>query len=72
MSFIEIRGDLIRKEDISGLTRVEGKYPWNGKTHWDIEVHLQGTTVCWEFDSECKRNMEFSRIADELKERRCG
>lgn len=67
MSFIEIKGDLVRKEDISGLTRVERKYPWNGKTHYDIEVHLQGTTVCLEFDSEFERNTEFARIANELK-----
>lgn len=67
MSFIEIKYGIVRKEDVSGLTRTRGKYPWNGKTHYDIEVHLQGTTVCLEFDSEFERNTEFTRIANEFK-----
>lgn len=71
MSFIEINYGIVRKESISGLTRAKGQYPWNGKTHWDIEVHLQGTKVCLEFDSESVRNAEFSRIADELERKDC-
>ena len=66
-SFIEIKYGIVKKESVSGLTRTRGKYPWNGETHWDIEVHLQGTTVCLEFDSESERNTEFNRIANELK-----
>lgn len=66
-SFIKIDYGIVRKESISGLTRAKGQDPWNGKTHWDIEVHLQGTTVCLEFDSESERNTEFTRIANELK-----
>lgn len=66
-SFIEINYGIVRKESISCLTRAKGQHPWNGKTHWDIEVYLQGTTVCLEFDSEFERNTEFNRIANELK-----
>ena len=71
MSFIKIDYGIVRKESISGLTRAKGQYPWNGKTHWDIEVHLQGTKVCLEFDSECERNTEFTRIANELERKDC-
>ena len=67
MSFIEIKYGIVRKEDVSGLTRTRGQYPWNGKTHYDIEVHLQGTTVCLEFDSEFERDTELARLANELK-----
>ena len=66
-SFIKIDYGIVKKEAISGLTRAKGQYPWNGNTHWDIEVHLQGTKVCLEFDSESVRNTEFNRIANELK-----
>ena len=69
MSFIEIKYGIVRKEDISGLIRTRGQYPWNGETHYDIEVHLQGTKVCLEFDSEVERSTEFNRIADELKKK---
>lgn len=41
--------------------------PWNGKVHYDIVIHLQGTKVCLEFDSEVERSAEFNRIAEELK-----
>ena len=71
MSFIEIKYGLVRKEAVSGLTKAKGEYPWNGKTHWDIEVHLQGTKVCLEFDSEFERNTEFNRITDELERKDC-
>lgn len=71
MSFIEINYGLVRKEAVSCLIRTIGKYPWNGKTHYDIEVHLQGTKVCLEFDSEFERSTEFNRIADELKRKDC-
>ena len=71
MSFIKIDYGIVRKESISGLTRAKGQYPWNGKTHWDIEVHLQGTKVCLEFDSEIERNTEFTRIANELERKDC-
>ena len=71
MSFIKIDYGIVRKEAVSGLTRAKGEYPWNGKTHWDIEVHLQGTKVCLKFNSEFERNTEFSRIADELERKDC-
>ena len=71
MSFIKIYYGIVRKEAVTGLTRVRGKYPWNGKTHYDIEVHLQGTKVCLEFDSEFERNTEFNRIANELEVKDC-
>lgn len=67
MDFIEISYGLVRKEAITGLIRSKGQYPWNGKVHYDIEVHLQGTEVCLEFDSEFKRGEEFNRIAKELE-----
>ena len=70
MSFIRINYGLVRKEAVSGLTKVRGQYPWNGKKHYDIEVHLQGTKVCLEFDSEFERNTEFNRIANELEKKR--
>ena len=41
--------------------------PWNGKVHYGIVIHLQGTKVCLEFDSEVERSAEFNRIAEELK-----
>ena len=40
---------------------------WNGKVHYDIVIHLQGTKVCLEFDLEVERSAEFNRIAEELK-----
>ena len=71
MSFIKIDYGLVRKDAITGLTREKGQYPWNGKTHYDIVVHLQGTKVCLEYDSESERREEFNRIADELVRKDC-
>lgn len=71
MSFIRIDYGLVRKDAITGLTREKGQYPWNGNTHYDIVVHLQGTKVCLEYDSESERREEFNRIADELERKDC-
>lgn len=71
MSFIKIDYGLVRKDAITGLTREKGKYPWNGKMHYDIVVHLQGTKVCLEYDSEIERREEFNRIAEELERKDC-
>lgn len=67
MSFIETDYGLVRKDAITGLIRVREAYPWNGKTHYNIEIHLQGTTVCLKYDSEFERKEKFDRIANELK-----
>lgn len=45
MDFIKINYGLVRKDAITGLIRERGQYPWNGNTHYDIVVHLQGTEV---------------------------
>lgn len=67
MSFIETSYGLVRKDAITCLERTGGTYPWNGKKHHDIEIHLNGTKVCLEFNSEVERKAEFDRIANELK-----
>lgn len=70
--FIAIDYGLVRKDAITCLERAGGTYPWNGKKHHDIEIHLQGTKVRLEFDSELERRIEFDRIADELKRKDCS
>ena len=66
MKFIETKYGLIQKEAVTGLIREKGQYPWNGETHYDIAVHLQGTEVRLMFDSESERSEELNRIAEEL------
>lgn len=67
MDFIKINYGLVRKDAITGLIRERGQYPWNGNTHYDIVVHLQGTEVRLEYDSELERREEFDLIAKELE-----
>ena len=67
MSFIETDYGIVRKDAITCIERAGGTYPWNGKKHHDIVIHLQGTTVCLKYDSEVERKAEFDRIANELK-----
>lgn len=70
-SFIEIKSGLVRKKDISGLTRINEKIPLHGE-YYGIEVHLPSTKVYLGFDSKSERDSEFNRIADELKREEGG
>lgn len=65
-NFIKTDYGLVRKDAITCLERTGGTHPWNGKKHHDIEIHLNGTKFCLEFDSELERRIEFDRIAEEL------
>lgn len=65
--FISIKTGAVRKDSITGIVRVKGRHPWDGKEYFAIQFHLQGTTEEIEYDSEYERNKKFDNLLRELE-----